>query len=378
MAKLDVNIYEHDQEAQWLLAVADQVVRDNPVAPESIDPQYKKLVPGILAGHVAIIGAPQMGKSTAILHASSKLRLPARIFTCRHGMRPSDVLGKFVPNSHKGVEGDEREFVFAPGPLIDMFEKGGIFAANEMFSLYPDESQVFMPFLDETPYYEVDDGAGQKAKIKRHPNFRFVCTGNPHTQSAKDQDEALASRFNTVLYLSDAGLPQNTFIMMCKRKWPEINNEFFKASFTLCKAIENTASEDYNVMGVSCGIRQLTGLIGHLYSEGSKITKDNFALDVQVTLYNALGLARIPYDEISKIRLQDVNKTCVNIMFQEWNASMAASQAKDGKGPSEAPLSAPTPPDGSSPETKTMEAAIKDGLDMVGSLLNADPKDLLS
>ena len=329
----DNTIYANDAYAQALLKGAQDIAKSNTVDPIAFDEAYKDLEPALLAGsNILIFGPPQNGKSTAVALIANKYGIPFIPFSCDDGLQPSAVFGSQVPNPNKGVNGDDREFVWEDGPLLRAWRNGYWFDAEEILQLPPERASMFMKVLDKMPFFVTKQGE----VVQRHPNFRFIATGNPLCRGNKKQNQALLRRFDTKIFVRE--LTDRGFLLLGKSKFPNLKDGFFISGYMLSRAIVAEA-ERLGHPGESCGITQLTALVGILENESVKIDLSSFRRKVANTFVNVLGAAQIEPDLVDAFISQKATSDIISRMFNDYVASpkpIPQGQQASGQKPSAA------------------------------------------
>ena len=319
---LDNSIYQNDAYAQALLQGARDIASSNTVDPIAFDNAYKQLEPALKAGeNILILGAPQNGKSTAVALIANRYGIPFIPFSCDDGLQPSAVFGGMVPNPNKGVNGDDREFIWEDGPLMKAWRRGYWFDAEELLQLTPDRASMFMKVLDKMPFFVTKAGE----VIPRHPNFRFIATGNPLCRGNKKQNQALMRRFGVKISVQE--LSAKGFLLLGKSKRPFIKDGFFNAGHQLASAVVAEAQR-LGHPGESCGITQLTSLIGLLENDAEKLTIDVFKEKVKATFINVLIAAQVTEEQTSIFMGTPAVNGYVSVMFNEYMASPKAALAQ--------------------------------------------------
>lgn len=324
----DPSFYQDDRSKALLADNAAFALR-NAVDPISIHPEYEVLEDALIAGIPALIaGEPGTGKTSAVIKAAARHGVYADIVPCNSSMPASALIGKVVFNEHKGIDGDLRETVFRPGPLLLDFVNGGICVLDDGLQLKEGLMTEVMEFAMMPEIYNcVQDGA----MYRRHPNFRIVMTGNLGCVGTNKVPEALLDRFRVCINVDR--LPQRSFLLIGKSKWPWLTDGFLNYAYDLCSAIMAEAKSCAK-KHVPCGIRQLEGLMGTLDGKGLP-TIDQFTMRVRTTFINVLSKALLPFDRVEAFATTPVVKSYVQKMYGEYKPSFharSAPQAQAGAG----------------------------------------------
>ena len=322
---MDNTIYANDAYAQSLLETARNTAKVNLVDPVAIDENYLDLEPAILGGgSVLITGPAQNGKSTAVLLLSAKLGIPCITFSCDDGIQRSSVFGSVA----LGANG---ESMWEDGPLLKAFRNGYWFNAEEILQLPPERTSMFMKVADESESFTGFRGE----VIKRHPNFRFIATGNPMYHGNKKANQAFSRRFAYVLDIGE--LSKNSFLLIGKSIRPELSPEFYNASFDLAKAVTNECSR-LGMEGESCGVTQLKGLLNLITCDSSPLTIDSFFRKTRNTFVNVMIKARLPQNDRDNFFEQKATESIIACMYQAYVKSQKsnASSGKKAEAPSNA------------------------------------------
>lgn len=323
--KIDTSTYT-DEYSQTLIKGVREICRNNTVDPIQLNENYELLLPAMLCGNntnILIVGPPQTGKSTAICKAAEALGdpepIPVCIFSCDEGIQYSNVFGGMVPNPNRGVDGDEREYVWKDGPLTTALKYGGIFDAEEFLQLPPEKTSMFMKVLDEG-YVQLKNGE----IIFKHPNFRFIATGNPTCRGNKAQNEALLRRFQVVIGIP--GLNKSSFLISGKSKNPNLADSFFNASFDLAEAVMSEGKR-LGKPNVSCGITQLNTLVSLVINDPKKNTLDRFKRKVRNTFINVLEGSQIPPNVVDAFANDLITLGIIKTMHDSFENSFKTAVA---------------------------------------------------
>lgn len=315
---IDTTIYANDEYAQTLIKGVRDIANKNSIDPTAFDANYEDLIPAILSGdNILIEGAPQTGKSTAICKAAVTLGnpdpVPVVIFSCDEGIQYTSVFGGLVPNPNKGIDGDEREFVWQDGPLTKMMRIGGWFDAEELLQLPPEKTSMFMKVLDEA-FIVLKNGE----IVFKHPNFRFIATGNPLCRGNKAQNQALMRRFPVTIGIKP--ISKQGFLMLGKSKNPRLIDGFFNAGYDLSVAVIKEG-ERLGKPNISCGITQLNSLVNIIENDPNKLTMETFKRKVRNTLVNELEKAQIPQEMVDVFADNAITAGIVTQMFNTFTKS---------------------------------------------------------
>lgn len=115
-----------------------------------------------------INGPTGNGKSTMIKWYANQRNLPYFKYTGHRDTTLKDLVGLWVPTDQKPIK--------APGPLILAMVHGGIFHFEEIGPVSQDVLDGLHTILDDREII-IDSQYGFE-KIKAHPNFRMVASGN--------------------------------------------------------------------------------------------------------------------------------------------------------------------------------------------------------
>lgn len=302
---LDNTIYANDAYAQALLQDARDAAAENVVDPVTFDENYKDLEPAIYSGKPIIIsGPPQNGKSTAVQLLSAKLGIPCIPFSCDDGIQKSNVFGCVTI----GPNGDT---VWEDGPLLKAYRNGYWFDAEEVLQLPPEKTSMFMKITDGSKIY-----VGYKGEIiHRHPNFRFIATGNPNCRGNKKGNQAFSRRLCFTIDVAD--LSAKGFLLLGKSKRSWVNTGFFNAAYSLSQAIVAEAAR-LGKPNESCGITQLCGLFDLIENDPTKLTLDVFTRKVRNTFINVLIKAQVTPQERDLFQNTPATAAIINKMYNEY------------------------------------------------------------
>lgn len=285
---LDNTIYANDAFAKELLANTAKIAMENTTDPVSICPTYGLLEPTVLSSIAsALVGPGGTGKSVAVALLAHRLGIPLIIFQATVETRASALIGRWSPNPNKGVNGDDREYVFEKGLLLKAYENGYWFDCEEYLQFAPEQQSLMMKFLDGSPSFCVD-ATGEI--VQRHPNFRFIGTGNPDYNGNKDKqkNESFLDRIKPVLYIPE--LAAKAIVSICLKRYPQYKKtDFFKTSFDLNKALAANAKTLLRkdlVFGTR-GIIAFCEVLGFFGNQPT--TKDIFKLAAESTFGSAIA-----------------------------------------------------------------------------------------
>jgi cobaltochelatase CobS len=148
-------------------------------ARETVDPNYgfqlsqlkKQLMviasPQPPTRNVMMVGPSGCGKSSSILQVAARMNKPVWQIACSGKTRVEHMLG-----ARDLLNGNT---VWTDGPLLKAMRHGGIFLADEITRLHPDEQMGLAPLLDGGARITVKE-TGEV--VEAHPGFRFFGTGN--------------------------------------------------------------------------------------------------------------------------------------------------------------------------------------------------------
>lgn len=321
---IDTTIYANDEYAQTLIKGVRDIANKNSIDPTAFDENYEDLIPAILSGNnILIEGAPQTGKSTAICQAAVAMGdpdpVPVAIFSCDEGVRYPSVFGELVPNPNKGIDGDEREFVWQDGPLTKMMRIGGWFDAEELLQLPPEKTSMFMKVLDGA-FIILKNGE----IVFKHPNFRFIATGNPLCRGNKPQNQALMRRFPVKIGIKS--ISKRGFLMLGKSQNPQLADEFFNACYDLSVAVV-AEGERLGKPDISCGITQLNALVGLIANDPKKNTLDRFKRKVRNTFINELEGAQVRPNMVDAFANDLITLGHIKKMYDSFENSLKTAVA---------------------------------------------------
>ena len=172
--------------------------------------EYTDKLRALAAGEMLfIIGPPGAGKTMTPRWFAHHWGVP---YTSRNHdahVQSQDLLSQPTQDEN-GIWHD------VPSMLLQHYEHGGVYVAEELPSLRPAVAQVYHPFLNGDSI-TVKTQTGYRV-IKKHPYFRFVATGNHWaTQGNYEIGEALLSRCIT---FTMGYLPPDVEIAILERDAP--------------------------------------------------------------------------------------------------------------------------------------------------------------
>jgi len=307
------------------------------VDPIMFDENYKDLEPALHSGQPIIIsGPPQNGKSTAVQLLSAKLGVPCIPFSCDDGIQKSNVFGCVTI----GPNGDT---VWEDGPLLKAYRNGYWFDAEEVLQLPPEKTSMFMKITDGSKIY-----VGYKGEIiHRHPNFRFIATGNPNCRGNKKGNQAFSRRLCFAIDIAE--LSSKGFLLLGKSKRPWVKDTFFNAAYSLSQAVIAEA-ERLGKPNESCGITQLCGLFDLIENDPARLDIDTFVRKVRNTFINVLIKAQVTQQERDLFQNTPATMAIISRMYNEYTTSPKPVAGKPAPTPatSKGPASAAGPAAGNS------------------------------
>lgn len=114
-----------------------------------------------------LTGPTGSGKSSIIRQVAARLNLPLHGITAHSRMEIPDMVGQFV------IKDGTMNYVY--GPLARAMRDGGLFLLDEIDTLEP-SVLVGLNGIVEGDVLVISENGGEI--IRRHPEFRFVATGN--------------------------------------------------------------------------------------------------------------------------------------------------------------------------------------------------------
>lgn len=303
-----------DDRSKELLADNAAFAQRNTLDPLSICDDYEVVADGLENGiPVMITGEPGTCKTSLILILANRFGVPAWLTPCNGSMSASELIGKFVFNSHKGIDGDTRETVFVFGPLLWCYVNGGIVLLDDGLQLVSAAMTAIMEFaMMPTIYICTANGE----TYHKHPNFRIVLTGNLGCVGTNKVPEALLDRFRISIDVDR--LSKRAYLLLGKTKWGWLQDQFFNLSYDLCTAVMTEAKTNAK-KHVPCGIRQLEGLMGVLPDK--PVTLAQFSLRVKTTFINVLRKALIPAEKVTTFYLTKPVQSYITNMYNAYKAS---------------------------------------------------------
>lgn len=343
----DPSYYQDDRSLELL---ADNLAfsKRNTLNPIAIHGDYEVASDALLAGiPLLITGEPGTCKTSTVINLGVREGVPVYIVPCNSSMPGSALNGKVVFNPHKGIDGDERETVFQPGPLLWSYANGAICVLDDGLQLKEGLMTEAMEFAMMPEIYNcVADGN----IYHRHPNFRIVMTGNLGCVGTNKVPEALLDRFRVAIDVDR--LSKKAFLMIGKSKWPWVKDDFFNQAYDLCTAVMVEAKNNAK-KHVPCGIRQLEGLMGVIPQSGP-LTLDQFSLRVKTTFINVLRKALLPSEKVEMFYTTPVVGAYISKMYNDYRASpkpiapgmSQQAQAVQQQPQAQQPSNPPTPKSG--------------------------------
>ena len=328
---LDNTIYANDAYAQELLANTAKIAAENTTDPTSICPAYGLLEDAVMSSVAsALVGPGGTGKSVAVALLANRLGIPLIIFQATVETRASSLIGRWSPNPNKGVNGDDREFTFEKGLLLTAYERGYWFDCEEYLQFAPEQQSLMMKFLDGSPSFFLD---ATKEIVKKHPNFRFIGTGNPDYNGNKDKqkNESFLDRIKPAIYIPE--LAAKAIVSMCLKRYPQYKKtDFFKASFDLNKALaaNSKALLRKELVFGTRSVNSLCEVIGA--KQGQLMTRDQFSLAVESTFGSAIAQVGGGCKCLPDIFADPSIRGHVDKMYDEYKKTVAAPAPAAGTG----------------------------------------------
>ena len=135
-------------------------------------------------------GPTGCGKTRFVEHMAWRLKLPLITMACNEDMTASDLVGRFLLDTHGTVWHD--------GPLTMAVRFGAMCYLDEIVEARQDTTVVIHPLTDERRLLPLDR-CGEL--VKAHPDFRLVVSYNPGYQSAaKDMKPSTRQRFGAIAF----------------------------------------------------------------------------------------------------------------------------------------------------------------------------------
>ena len=311
--------YYQDEESKKLLANNQNFSNKNTVDPVVISPMYRIAEFALRAGVTFLIsGEPGTGKTTAIIKFGVKYGIPVYIIPCHSSMPKSSLIGKRIFNPHKGIDGDERETLFVPLGFLKGYEKGFITVGDDFLQTTENIMTEAMEFAMMPDNYNCTDEDGKI--YEKHPNFRFVATGNLNYEGSHSAPTALNSRFG--LKLKIGRLTKKAFLLVEKSKAPWLSDAFFNQAYDLCTSIIKEGEANHKPK-VPCGVRALNAALKTIFEEeiDTPITLEDFSMVVEAAFVNCLYTEKVPEDKIEAFRNTPVVQAFITKMFNEYKSS---------------------------------------------------------
>jgi cobaltochelatase CobS len=120
-----------------------------------------------------------LGKTKNIEMVCAKTKRPAIRVNHSMNMSEYDVLGMEGVKKHISDDGQVVSFTeFVPGPLAEAFKYGWVYIADEYDRAHPMVLSVYQAVLEGADKLIIKHASGDWRVVYRHPNFRFMATGN--------------------------------------------------------------------------------------------------------------------------------------------------------------------------------------------------------
>lgn len=148
-------------------------------------------------------GPTGCGKTRFVEHMAWRLKLPLITMACNEDMTASDLVGRWLLDSHGTVWHD--------GPLTIAVRYGAICYLDEVVEARQDTTVVIHPLTDDRRMLPLDK---KGEVVKAHPDFRLVVTYNPGYQSiAKDLKPSTRQRFGAIDFdFPEAGIETDVVV----------------------------------------------------------------------------------------------------------------------------------------------------------------------
>lgn len=160
----------------------------NQVTPEGLDELQRLILAYELGLHVALDGAPGVGKTQSIIEVSRILELQLFTKTCSGRTTESHIIAFPVLAS----EGGSSVTRYEHGPLCRALEEGGVFYGDEFNLLKADVQKRLNSAFDERRMIDRADGV----VIGASPNFWAAISYNPsNSMVSRDLEDSVADRF---------------------------------------------------------------------------------------------------------------------------------------------------------------------------------------
>jgi cobaltochelatase CobS len=199
---------------------------NNPNVPALKDYEFRRDVLRDVIGFIdcsfgdglLIFGPTGSGKTSIVEQVAARLQMPTTSYTCGGRTRFMDWVGQYVL-----INGDT---VWQDGPLTSAMRNGGIFIANEIDLMSPDELSQANGILEGAPLV-IAQRNGEV--IRPHESFRFVATANSNGSGSdgmysgvQRQNMAFLDRF-IVIYVDY--LDEETEVKLLTQIAPKIPKE---------------------------------------------------------------------------------------------------------------------------------------------------------
>ena len=285
MEKLDNTVYANDPVAQELLANTALIAAENTTDPLTISDRYALLELAVKSNVAcALVGPGGTGKSVAVALLANKLGIPLVIFQATAETRSSSLIGRLVPDPS-----DSSKLIFEKGLLLDAYEKGYWFDCEEYLQFAPDQQSNFMKLLDGSQSYIIKMPDGRIEVVKRHPNFRFIGTGNPDYNGNKERpkNESFLDRIKPAITIPE--LAAKAIVSMCLQRYPRYKKtKFFKVAFDLNKALSESTKALLR-KDLVFGTRGVNSLCEMLEADPTPMTRDLFGIAVEGTFGSSIS-----------------------------------------------------------------------------------------
>lgn len=155
------------------------------------------------AKNVLLEGPTGSGKTSGVLAYAAKNRHRFYSVSSSVGLEPSQLFGKFIPNSGGA---STAQFVWQDGPVTDLVRHGGVLLLNEVNFIPERVGTVLFSLLDKRREIQLVDNKGEVIRAHR-PNcwcdesdcsdkwLLIVADMNPNYEGTRPMNKAFRNRF---------------------------------------------------------------------------------------------------------------------------------------------------------------------------------------
>lgn len=216
---------------------------------------------------ILLIGGPGSGKSTFARWFAWRTGLPYFQHPHNAQMETEDITGKWVP----GLVNGDATFVYREGRLVEFYEHGGVYNADEITAAKQNTAHVYHPIANREVIYV--EGADGIREVPPHPNFRLFATSNGWDGNYEGNYEMNAALFERFMPVKWDYLSKDVEMEVLLNDGPDVSSGVISDLVDFANAIRNGYKASKGNQRYVLSTRVLRKMVAHMQKFGVDLDK---------------------------------------------------------------------------------------------------------